>query len=525
MNQSLPTHHPLKYAGIGVAAIVIGALIAIAFIDDPLRAFIERRVNQSLDGYRFTIGSLDFHPIGFSIDLENVVLVRTQHPDEPILKIPFWSASVHWQDLLRGALVSDHHFLRPALQITRAQAVEEAGDTRALTERGWQKAVLAVYPLEVNELDIVDGDISYADSPTSKPLRLQGVHFRATNIRNIESPDHTYPSRVSLRAQVFGSGQLTVDGKADFLAQPHVGVDAQVELTDIPLADLLPLTGRANVILREGILKAKRHVEYSPSVKNVEIQDLAVNRLRMDYVHAAGAAKKERPVAEAAVKQATEVRKEPNISVRMERGQITNSELGFVNKETVPGYRVFLAQINMQIEDLSNTLDRETAGINLEGRFMGNGKLTTRITIRPQNPLPDFDLKVKILKTKLPSMNNLLRAHANADVKEGSFTFFSELTVQNGKVTGYVRPFFKDVDVYDPEQDKDKGFLQTVYEGLLEDLADVFKNVPREQVATEATVTGPLSDPRTSTWEILVNLIKNAFFKAIVPGFKKTLQP
>ena len=87
--------------------------------------------------------------------------------------------------------------------------------------------------------------------------------------------------------------------------------------------------------------------------------------------------------------------------LRIERGQITNSELGFVNKETVPGYRVFLAQINMQIQDLSNTFDRGTAGINLEGRFMGNGKLTTRITIRPQNPLPDFDLKVKILKTKL----------------------------------------------------------------------------------------------------------------------------
>ena len=113
------------------------------FIDEPLRGFIERRVNQRLDGYRLTIGSLDFHPMGFSIDLENVVLVKTQHPDQPILKIPLWGASVHWRDLLRGALVSDHRFERPTLQITRAQAVEEArDDTRALTERGWQKAVL-----------------------------------------------------------------------------------------------------------------------------------------------------------------------------------------------------------------------------------------------------------------------------------------------------------------------------------------------------------------------------------------------
>ena len=89
----------------------------------------------------------------------------------------------------------------------------------------------------------------------------------------------------------------------------------QVELTDIPLTDLLPLTGRANVILREGQLKAKGHVEYSPSVKNVQVQDFAVNNLRMDYVHAAGAAKKEKPVVEAAVKQATEVRMEPLVNV------------------------------------------------------------------------------------------------------------------------------------------------------------------------------------------------------------------
>jgi hypothetical protein len=52
----------------------------------------------------------------------------------------------------------------------------------------------------------------------------------------------------------------------------------------------------------------------------------------------------------------------------------------------------------------------------------------------------------------------------------------------------------------------------------------VLTNAPRDQVATETTVTGPLSDPRASTWEVLVNLVKNAFFKAIVPGFKKSLQ-
>ncbi len=179
----------------------------------------------------------------------------------------------------------------------------------------------------------------------------------------------------------------------------------------------------------------------------------------------------------------------------------------------------------MQIQDLSNTFDRGIARVSLEGRFMGNGKLTTRAVIPPKNPLPDFDLTIKILKTKPTSLNNVLRAHADADVQAGTFTFFSQMTVQKGKVAGYVRPFFKDVDVYDPEQDKDKGFVNQVYQGLIESLTDLFKNTPRDQVATETTITGPLTDPRADTWEVLVNLMKNGFFKAIIPGFKKTLQP
>jgi len=187
-----------------------------------------------------------------------------------------------------------------------------------------------------------------------------------------------------------------------------------------------------------------------------------VQGLRVDYVHAAGAAAKEKPVVEGVARQATDAREEQPLRVHITRGQIAQSEVGLVNKETVPGYRIFVDQLDMQMQDLSNTFDRGIARVSLEGRFMGNGKLTTRAVIRPQNPLPDFDQSIKILKTKPTSLNNVLRAHADADVQAGTFTFFSQMTVQKGKVAGYVRPFFKDVDVYDPEQDKDKGFMNQV---------------------------------------------------------------
>ncbi|MCC2640385.1 MAG: uncharacterized protein K0S45_798 [Nitrospira sp.] len=531
MDWSLSSHPRLKTTGIVLAVLLILLIVAFSFIDEPLRSYAERRANQALQGYHVTIGSLDFHPLGLSVDLENVVLVQEKHPEQPLADIARWTASIHWRELFTGNVVSDHQIERPVVHFTRTQAAVEARDKRDLKERGWQQAVLELYPLEINALEISDGDVTYSDSPDSKPLRLQALQFHAENIRNIESDDHVYPSNIKLDVRVFDAGRLTVVGKADFLAEPHLGVNADVTLAHVVLKDLLPLAGRVNLQVRDGILDAKGRVEYSPTVQQVELQELTVDGLRADYVQAGGSTEKAKQAAQTTKKQAAKAaaardkagQAEPKLTVRVARGTVTNSEIGFVNKDTEPGYRVFLAQLEMTIQDFSNRFDKGTGKIDLMGRFMGNGKLTANGVFRPQKPLPDFDVKIKITNTALKSMNNLLRAHAGADVKAGTFAFFSEMTVQRGKVEGYVKPFFKNIDVYDPAQDKDKGFFKQVYEGMVDGIVTLFENEPREAVATETEVTGPLSDPRANTWHILVNLLKNAFIKAIVPGFKQSI--
>lgn len=523
MDWSLSSHPRLKTIGIVVVVVLLFLVVAFSFIDEPLRRYAERQANQALKGYHLTIGSLDFHPVGLSVDLENVVLAQEKHPEQPLATIGRWTASIHWRELLTGNVVSDHRIERPVIHFTRTQAAEEVSDERDLKERGWQQAVLELYPLEINALEISDGDVTYIDSPNSKPLRLQAIQFRAENIRNIESADNVYPSEIKLDAQVFDTGRLTVEGKADFLSEPHLGVDAEVTLAQVALKDLLPLAGRMNLQVREGTLDAKGHVEYSPLVRQVELRELTVDGLRADYVQAGRSAKKIQQATEAVKPPVAPGQRQPQLTLRVERGKIINSELGFVNKDTEPNYRVFLAQVEMTIQDFSNRFDRGTAKVDLAGRFMGTGKLTTKAVFRPQKPLPDFDLKIKIVNTALKSMNNVLRAHAGADVQKGTFAFFSEMTVQRGTVDGYVKPFFKNVDVYDPAQDKDKGFFKQVYEGLVDGVVSLFENEPREVVATETEVKGPLSDPRASTWDVLINLVKNAFLQAIVPGFKQSI--
>jgi hypothetical protein len=52
----------------------------------------------------------------------------------------------------------------------------------------------------------------------------------------------------------------------------------------------------------------------------------------------------------------------------------------------------------------------------------------------------------------------------------------------------------------------------------------MLENRPRHEVATLADVSGPLTNPKMSTWQVVAKLIQNAFFRAILPGLKKEVK-
>ncbi len=95
--------------------------------------------------------------------------------------------------------------------------------------------------------------------------------------------------------------------------------------------------------------------------------------------------------------------------------------------------------------------------------------------------------------------------------------------MHDNRIDGYLKPLFAEVQVYDPKQDKDKPILKKLYEKVVGGVAHVLEN-RRGEDATVADLSGPLSQPETSTWEIVGNLVKNAFVKAILPGFQKEFE-
>ena len=501
-------------------AVLVGASL---LIDKPLRGYMERKLNAHLKGYTAHLGALDFHPLGFSLDLKDLVIIQDANPDPPVAAIPKLSASVQWHALLAAWLVADFSMDRPAIYINRKQTKKEMEDKVPVQERGWQAALESIYPLKINEFKVRDGEVTYVDEGPFQPLRVKQLNFRAANIRNVWSPDRVYPSDLHLEGQVFDSGQMRLDGQANFLAEPHVGVNIQLTLENIELDYFKPLVARQNITLRNGTLTGTGHMEYAPNIKVIELQNLTIQGVQLTYTHTPQSTPKEKKAAQKTVQAAAKVNNNPEILVRADQLDVIKSTFGFENKAGDSPYRLFWTNAEFHLNNFTNHLTEGTAVGKLTGKFMDWGATMVGATFRPETNGPDFDLAVRIDPTPMRVLNNLWRAYGNFDVAGGLFSFYTELKVKNGEVSGYVKPIFKDVDVYDPRQDKHKGFFQKIYEGLIGGISWILENPPRDEVATVIPISGKLENPRTSTWEAIVGLIQNAFFKAILPGFEKAL--
>ena len=209
--------------------------------------------------------------------------------------------------------------------------------------------------------------------------------------------------------------------------------------------------------------------------------------------------------------------------LRADEVNIVNSDVGFMNRAAKPNYRVFLTKLEMHLTNFSNQLTEGTAAAKVTGHFMGSGRTVVGASFRPETNGPDFALAAAIEHTNMRALNPLLRAYGNFDVVQGFFSVYTEMRVQNRAVRGYVKPLLRELDVYDPGQDQEKGLFQKLYEGVVGGISELLENSPRDEVATVANISGRLENPQASTWPVLVHLIQNAFFDAILPGFRREL--
>jgi hypothetical protein len=512
------TSRMFRLAIITLAVLLVILILASWLIEEPLRARIERSMNQHLNGYSVSLAELDFHLFGFSITLRDLIIRQDAHPEPPVALFPRLHASVHWYELLTANLVAEFEFDNPQLYLNLIQLREEYEDPVPVSERGWQEAFEAIYPLKINHLEITEGQITYIDEDPERPLQLSNLLLEATNIRNIRFPERVYPSPFRLEGDLFGTGLVIIQGQANFLAEPHPGIAAGIDLKAVPLDDLQPLADRSSLYVQGGTIDAAGQVEYAPELKIAALDFMHIQNMHLDYVRSPLTIEREERQREQ-LRQAAETVDREGLRLRAAEVRITDCVFGYVDETEEPHYRIFLADTEMRLQNFSERFRLGPIESSITGLFMGSGATQAAAVFRPIEEGYDFDLKIQIEDTHLPAMNDLLQAYLGFDTAEGVFSLFSELEVRGYSISGYVKPFFHEIEVPAPDEENEKHPAQVAREWVVGLLLSLLEG-PDDEVATRVDLSGTIDDPDLSTFQIIINLILNAFFDIILPGFE-----
>jgi hypothetical protein len=298
-------------------------------------------------------------------------------------------------------------------------------------------------------------------------------------------------------------------------------VRADVELEGVALAYFQPILARHHFEVRAGVLALSGEAELASRVRRLRLRELRVAGLVGDYVRSEASKAREPAAARKTLDAVREAAKHPELSLRADRVELRDADVGLRSRADDGSYRVFLSELALELHDFSNRFSEGPGQARLHGRFMGSGVADATATFQPERSGPEFDLALRIVDTQLPALNELLRAHGKLDVAAGLFSLYSEIHVEDGRAAGYVKPLFRGVEVHEPAQDRRDSPLREAYERLAEGVTELLENRSRGEVATQTDLSGPLEDPDLDTFELLARLVENAFFDSVLPGFDR----
>ena len=508
-----------------VGILILGVLLASALLGEPIKHYAEHQARERLPDYDITIGKLHVQPFRLGIGVEDLHVRLRANSDPPLAEIPQLKAHIGFFPLFAGKLdvslqIDAPHFAATSQQVDSILHIskQEAVKQEAIA---WQDTLRNMIPVQVS-LSLSQGDVRYQSAPQIDPIQLHDLQITAANVTNRPPEHEAYPSELRVNAHLADNAEVALNSHVDLLAKPSPRLDGDVKVQHFTLPTLRPMLGQYNVQLRHGLFNMTGHINYAAPTTVVEIHDFVVEDAKADYIHTARTKEKEAQRAKKGAEDVKDVHKDPSVVVKVSHGKILHSDVGFIDKAASPDYRVFFSDMNLDLSNFSNRPEEGMGSMKLTGNFMGSGPTVVTGSFRPEKPNPDFTVQVRIVKTQVTALNKLLEAYGHIDAKQGTFAFFSDMTVKNNRIEGYVKPFLKDVQVYDPEQDADKKTVKKLYEAVANGVLDLFTNPPTGQVATETDVSGPVEHPHASTWQILGKLVQNAFFKAILPGFQES---
>jgi hypothetical protein len=190
-----------------------------------------------------------------------------------------------------------------------------------------------------------------------------------------------------------------------------------------------------------------------------------------------------------------------------------------------PPITASLQDVQAQISNLGNIRAESgrPARIDASARLLDEATVELQSRFDPIGHADDFDLHLRIAGLRLVALNQLAREYAALDFESGHGHLVMELDVQDGAVSGYVKPLFQEMRVFGWESDVEraaKGPARLAWEAVVEGVTRLFRNRDARQFATRIPVSGHIEDRRYGLLPAVAGVLRNAFIEAYRANFE-----
>lgn len=212
--------------------------------------------------------------------------------------------------------------------------------------------------------------------------------------------------------------------------------------------------------------------------------------------------------------------------LQINRMEIKDGSIFFYDFTTKPKVDIHLDSLQVVATNLNNAerqKERLPSNIMATATSVGGGKLNINMDINVLKEIPDLDLNLKFEGIHMPALNDFFVAYSKVDIERGTFNLYSELAVNNSKITGYVKPLAQDIKVVNWEKDK-KNPINLLWQSIVGVVAEFFENQEEDQFATKVPLQGDLENIESGVWPSIWNVFRNAFVQAFERNTDNTIK-
>ena len=204
----------------------------------------------------------------------------------------------------------------------------------------------------------------------------------------------------------------------------------------------------------------------------------------------------------------------------LNRVEISNGEIHFQDPFSTPPVNIYMSRLSVVATNLTNARDLKQklpSGLTASGSTVGGGELNLQLQMNLLDAKPTYEINCGLTNVNLVALNDYLRAYGKFDVERGVFAIYTSVASDNGNYEGYFKVFFNDLDIFAWEKERKKNILEIFWQAIVGGVATVFKNHPKDQLATKVPISGTYTNSSIGVWTATGTLLQNAFIHALTP--------